>query len=57
MGISDFSMSAPSIPLIKQAILKTSRAEANEIAGQALAMESSGAIRRYLDEVGKTLGI
>ena len=57
MGINDFSMSAPSIPLIKQAILKTSMTAANEIAGQVLAMESSDAIRLYLEGVRKTLGI
>jgi phosphotransferase system enzyme I (PtsP) len=57
MGINDFSMSAPSIPLIKQSIRKISRSTAIEIAEQVLAMESSDGIRRYLGKVGKELGI
>ncbi|HLO25422.1 MAG TPA: phosphoenolpyruvate--protein phosphotransferase [Geobacteraceae bacterium] len=57
MGISDLSLSAPSIPLIKQAIRKISRATAAGIAEQVLAMESSGEIRRYLEGVKEKLGI
>ena len=57
MGISDLSLSAPSIPLIKQAIRKISRTTAAGIAEQVLAMESSGEIRRYLEGVKEKLGI
>ncbi|GAB7028353.1 phosphoenolpyruvate--protein phosphotransferase [Geotalea toluenoxydans] len=48
MGISDFSLTAPYIPLIKQAILKITTAEAREISAAALQMESSADIREYL---------
>ncbi|ACM21835.1 GAF domain phosphoenolpyruvate--protein phosphotransferase PtsP [Geotalea daltonii FRC-32] len=48
MGISDFSLTAPYIPLIKQAILKITMAEAREISAAALQMESSADIREYL---------
>jgi phosphotransferase system enzyme I (PtsP) len=57
MGISDFSMSAPSIPLVKQAIRTISRGTAIEIAEQVLAMESSTAISRYLEGIRGELGI
>lgn len=48
MGISDFSLTAPYIPLIKQALMKITLAEAKEISAAALQMESSAAIREYL---------
>ena len=57
MGIGDFSLSAPSIPLIKQTIRKISRAAATEVAERVLAMESSGEIRGYLERVKGKLGI
>ncbi|HEY6873130.1 MAG TPA: phosphoenolpyruvate--protein phosphotransferase [Geobacteraceae bacterium] len=57
MGISDFSLSAPSIPVIKQTIRRIGRAQAVEIAANALALESSGEVRRYLEGVGKELGL
>ncbi len=57
MGIRDFSLSAPYIPLIKQAIRCVTSAQAQKIAENALQMESSGAIRGYLEKVGSELGL
>jgi phosphotransferase system enzyme I (PtsP) len=57
MGICDFSLSAPSIPVIKQVIRQISKAQATEIAQQVLAMDSSIQIQSYLAEVGKELGL
>jgi phosphotransferase system, enzyme I, PtsP len=57
MGISDFSLSAPSIPAVKQAIRKIGRHDAVEIAEQVLAMESSAMIRQYLEKVKGKLEI
>ncbi|MBT0654562.1 phosphoenolpyruvate--protein phosphotransferase [Geomobilimonas luticola] len=50
LGITDFSLSAPYIPLVKQAIRKTSLASAREMAMTVLTMESSRDIRAYLAE-------
>jgi len=55
MGISDLSLSAPSIPVVKQAIRQISRAQAEEIAEKALGMESCVEIRGYLEGVRKEL--
>jgi phosphotransferase system, enzyme I, PtsP len=55
MGISDFSLSAPSIPLVKQAIRKVSREAAAEMAEQVLGMSSSEAIRDYMEGRRKKL--
>jgi phosphotransferase system enzyme I (PtsP) len=57
MGISDFSMSAPLIPLVKQTIRKVSKAAAVDMAQQVLAMKSSDEIRNYLEGVRKRLGL
>lgn len=51
MGISDFSLSAPYIPLIKQAISKVAMADARRIAADVLLMETGEAIREYLEKV------
>ena len=48
---------APSIPVVKQAIRQISRAQAVEIAGKALGMESCVEIRGYLEGVRKELGL
>lgn len=48
MGIREFSLSAPSIPVVKQTILKIDSTTAREMAEKVLTMESSGAIRTYL---------
>jgi len=55
MGISDFSMSAPSIPLVKQTIRKISRAGAIETADEMLGMKSSGEIRNRMERVRRDL--
>jgi phosphotransferase system enzyme I (PtsP) len=57
MGISDLSLSAPSIPVVKQVIRQISRAQAEEIAEKALGMESCVEIRGYLEGVRKELGL
>jgi phosphotransferase system enzyme I (PtsP) len=55
MGICDFSLSAPYIPAVKQAIRKISRCRAEEIAEKVLAMESSADIEQYLQDVKRKL--
>jgi len=55
IGITEFSVSAPSIPVIKQAIRKVSMATACEIAAKALAMDTGSEIRTYLETMGKEL--
>ncbi|HTG82208.1 MAG TPA: phosphoenolpyruvate--protein phosphotransferase [Geobacteraceae bacterium] len=57
MGITDLSLSAPSIPVIKQVIRRVSMERAIAVADTVLAMESSGEIREYLKEVGKELNL
>ena len=57
MGITDFSLSAPSIPVIKQAIRKVTLATSRQIADTALAMETGSEIGSYLEKVRKGLGI
>jgi phosphotransferase system enzyme I (PtsP) len=57
MGICDFSLSAPYIPAIKQAMRNISHKQAGEIAERVLAMESSTDIRNYLQEVKSKLGL
>ncbi|GAM11703.1 phosphoenolpyruvate-protein phosphotransferase [Geobacter sp. OR-1] len=51
MGITDFSLSAPSIPVIKQVVRKVSRETAREVAAHALSLESASSIRAYLEIV------
>ena len=50
MGIREFSLSAPSIPVVKQAIRSHSIAECNTLARQVLACVSSADVR---DRLGK----
>jgi phosphotransferase system enzyme I (PtsP) len=57
IGITEFSVSAPSIPVIKQAIRKVTLATAREIAAKALAMDTGSEIRKYLEMMGKELGL
>jgi phosphotransferase system, enzyme I, PtsP len=57
LGIRSFSLSAPNIPPVKEAIRRTSLARAEEIAERVLSMASSVAIRSYLQEVRKELGL
>jgi phosphotransferase system, enzyme I, PtsP len=56
IGITDFSLSAPSIPVVKQAIRSVTIANAREIAEMALSMETGAEIRRYLEKMGRELG-
>jgi phosphocarrier protein FPr len=48
LGLEEFSVSAPLIPALKQAIARTSAAEAEGMARAALAMDSSESVRRLL---------
>lgn len=57
MGITDFSLSAPYIPVIKQAIGRVTMAKAQEIAKEALAMESGEEIRKYLERIRSELSV
>jgi phosphotransferase system enzyme I (PtsP) len=57
MGISDFSLAAPYIPAVKQAVRKITLTRAEEIAGRVLAMESSTDIKNYLQEIKRELGL
>ena len=57
IGITDFSLSAPYIPIAKEAIRKTSFAAAREIADHVLSLESASAIKAYLTMTRHDLGI
>ncbi|HET6421885.1 MAG TPA: phosphoenolpyruvate--protein phosphotransferase [Geobacteraceae bacterium] len=57
LGISDFSLAAPYIPAVKQAVRKITMARAEEIAVRVLAMENSTDIKNYLQEVKRELGL
>ena len=51
MGITEFSLAGPTIPLVKQALRKVTQAQARKIAQAALTMESASAVRNYLDKL------
>jgi phosphotransferase system enzyme I (PtsI) len=53
MGLREFSMSAASIPYVKNVILNTSITAAQEICRTVMAMRSAPEITRYLQEVTK----
>jgi phosphotransferase system enzyme I (PtsP) len=55
MGIFDFSLSAPYIPISKQTILNISLSRAKEIAEHALTLESAATVRAYMREVSEEL--
>jgi phosphotransferase system enzyme I (PtsP) len=55
IGITEFSVSAPSIPVIKQAIRKVAMTTAREIAEKVLSMDTGSEIRGYLEKIGKEL--
>jgi phosphotransferase system enzyme I (PtsP) len=57
MGITEFSLAAPSIPVIKKAIRNITLAAAREIANTALAMETGGGIRAYLEKVKREISL
>ena len=51
MGISELSMSAPSIPKVKEKIRSVSMARAKEILAEVMKMEDSNEIKEYLHKV------
>ncbi len=57
LGISDFSLSAPLIPVVKQALRMVSLAMAKEMAAQVLQLESGKEIKAYLEGIRKELGL
>jgi phosphotransferase system, enzyme I, PtsP len=57
LGIRSFSLSAPCIPKVKEAIRHISLERARRIAERVLAMESSLAIRGYLEGAQHELGL
>lgn len=57
MGIRELSLSAPSIPVVKQAIRSVKAGTAREMADHALSLVSAGAIRTYLTEAQSSLGL
>ncbi len=57
LGVTEFSLSAPYIPLIKQAFLKISREDALLFAQRILALESSSAIRAEMERSRKTFDL
>jgi phosphotransferase system enzyme I (PtsP) len=57
LGITDISMSSPSIPKVKQAILGATLKAAEQLAADVLQLESSAAITAFLKESSLELGI
>ena len=57
LGIRSFSLSAPCIPRVKEAIRHISLARARRIAERVLGMESALAIRGYLEAAQHELGL
>jgi len=57
MGIREFSLSAPSIPAVKQAIRAHSLEECRKLARSVLACHTTGDIARKLDRARKRLGL
>ncbi|HEX3027296.1 MAG TPA: putative PEP-binding protein, partial [Clostridia bacterium] len=51
MGLDEFSMSASSIPYVKNIILKHSKQEAQKILQAVMKLDSSSQIKEYLQEV------
>jgi phosphocarrier protein FPr len=49
LGLDEFSMSGPAIPLVKQTITQLTAAEAEEVATEVLKLDSAEAIREYLN--------
>ncbi|MEI8354555.1 MAG: phosphoenolpyruvate--protein phosphotransferase [Deltaproteobacteria bacterium] len=55
IGILDFSLSAPYIPAIKQAIRNITLTRAREIAEHSLTLETATEVRKYLHEIRQEL--
>ena len=51
MGITEFSLAAPAIPLVKQALGKVTLPHAKKIAQAALTLESTTEVRSYLNKL------
>ena len=51
MGIHELSMSAPSIPRVKEMLRKTSSVKAKEILADVMKLEDGDEIREYLHKV------
>ncbi len=56
LGIDEFSVSAPLVPRIKEAIRAVDAAEAEKLAGRALELDSAAAVRRLLAASTSTAG-
>ena len=57
LGIRSFSLSAPNIPRVKEAIRRTRLTQAKSIADRVLAMVSLEEIKSYLEGVRRELGL
>jgi phosphotransferase system, enzyme I, PtsP len=57
LGITDFSMSSPAIPVVKQALARVTGSRAAAIAADVLAMDSATAVRAYLAGIRSELGL
>jgi phosphotransferase system enzyme I (PtsP) len=55
MGIREFSLSAPSIPVVKQALRSHSLRQCQALARRVLAMDSGADIKHYLAKKRKEL--
>jgi phosphotransferase system enzyme I (PtsP) len=55
MGVREFSLSAPSIPVVKQAIREHSLKECRKLSRDVLACRSNSDIRRCLSDARKRL--
>jgi len=53
LGITEFSLSAPYIPVVKQALRKVSRNDAETFAERVLKLESSAEIRDEIRQIKK----
>jgi len=57
MGIREFSLSAPSIPVVKQAIRAHSLEECRKLALGVLACRSSAEVKKKMDEAGRRMNL
>lgn len=57
LGVRSFSLSAPNIPRVKEAIRRISLPQAKGIADHVLAMESAAEIKQYLEGIQHELGL
>ena len=57
IGITDFSLSSPYIPIVKQAIRNVTLGTAREIADKVLTMGTGGEIRSYLEKIRSEVGL